>query len=90
MSELDERSQAAAEAIARGEISVPLRCHHCRTPSVIVDNDTSAVLPAETKGLLCLQCGRRTNLRMAHRMRQQEMQMIIAAGVDPRPHHRGA
>ena len=84
------RSQAAAEAILRGDIEVPLRCGFCRTPSVLPDDDGEVPFPQEKRGLRCLQCGRRTGLKMAHTMRQQEIRMIIAAGVDPRHHRRGA
>jgi hypothetical protein len=83
------RSQAAAEAIARGQIKVPLRCGHCRAPSVVPDWELEAEKDPR-RHLRCLQCSRRTPLEDAHTARKQEIRMIIAAGVDPRPHARGA
>jgi hypothetical protein len=89
-----KRSQDAAQAILRGEISVPLRCGHCQSPSVLgdreggsYDEEARVVLPP---GLRCLQCNRTTSLRTAHKVRKQEIAMIIKAGVDPRPHRRGS
>jgi hypothetical protein len=84
-----ERSIAAAQAIARGEIQVPLRCGHCRTPSVVEDYDRDDLAQLAPR-VRCLQCGRTTLVREAHKLRRQEMRMIISAGVDPRPHTRGA
>jgi hypothetical protein len=89
-----KRSQAAAEAILSGEIQVPLRCSHCQSPSVLgdreggsYDEEARTVLPP---GLRCLQCDRTTSLRTAHKVRKQEIAMIIKAGFDPRSNRRGS
>jgi hypothetical protein len=79
------RSRAAAQAILNGQIDVPLRCGDCRSVSIVPDEDRDAEPPAEREGIKCLQCGKRTGLKMAHKLRQQEIRMIIVAGTDPRP-----
>ena len=87
------RSQDAAEAILRGDISVPLRCGHCQTPSVVPDYEAGTSIddsPSKPTNLRCLQCSRLTSIRSAHTVRKQEIQMIIQAGIDPRPNRRGS
>ena len=78
--EMRLRQQAAATAIARGEISVPLRCDHCKSPSWTADDAV----------LVCLQCSRVTPFWLAHETRKDEIRMIVAAGIDPRPSRRGS
>jgi hypothetical protein len=77
-----------AEAIFRGDIQVPMRCGHCRAPSVTEDRDSDARYFDEEheqpRDLRCLACGRLTPLEDAHLARRQEMAMIIKAGIDPR------
>jgi len=78
-----KRAQATAQAIRRGEISVPLRCGECRSPSWVTEQDG-----ANRTWLVCLQCSRYTSAEKAHELRQQEIRMIIRAGGDPRPTNR--
>ena len=58
-----QRSLRTAQAIARGEISIPLRCGECRAPSVVLDAE-------DDRFLRCLQCSRPTRLSTAHQLRQ--------------------
>lgn len=77
------RSQDTAQAILRGEIQVPLRCDHCKSPSWLPEEDVD-----HREYLVCLQCSRYTTMARAHEARKEEIRMIIAAGVDPRPTNR--
>ena len=79
------RSLRAAEAIARGEIKVPLRCGHCQSQSVVKNFELPALNEIVTdEELRCLQCDRKTLISAAHTARKQEIAMIIQAGFDPR------
>lgn len=78
------RSKLAAQAIARGEIKVPIRCSWCRSESIDFDRSKDAERDPDGGPLMiCVSCGRSTTKATARTLRRQEMRAIIAAGIDP-------
>lgn len=85
------RQLEAARRIQAGEISVPLACGWCNSPSVISIGSSEAraawkkgaiLSKSDPTDLRCVACGRLTTLFTARKLRRGKLVAIIRRGVD--------
>lgn len=76
------RMKAAAVAVQRGDVKIPLACGWCNSHSIVQEDNTDTPKDPRGRHLECLSCGKATSIETAKRLRRQKLAAFIRKGID--------
>lgn len=72
------RSVRAAQALRNGEVEIPYRCAHCKSPAITMSGDRPLVFHYYE----CVMCGRNSSFQLVKQRRLEEVRAFIQRGMN--------